>query len=177
MRLFVLRHAEAELQAPSDAQRPLSSRGHSQADAVAEHLKSQCVKADDQLTIFHSPYLRTTETASIVATSLADYMANIVCEANPVLVEGGIAKDRAVAIVDWLDSHLTDHQVKRDDFVVILVSHQPTVSQLVAWLVNGDHCSQSVAEFPMMPASLAELRLDVIGQGCAELLALTHFDG
>ena len=105
MRLFILRHAEAELQAPSDAQRPLTSRGRLQAVAVAKHLMSQCIKASDQLTIFHSPYLRTTETANIVAEFLTGDLVNVGCEENPVLVEGGIAQGRAVAIVDWLDKY------------------------------------------------------------------------
>jgi phosphohistidine phosphatase len=58
-RLVLVRHAKAEREGPSDAERPLASRGRADAAAIGQWLTSHDI-APDQVVI--SPSLRTRET-------------------------------------------------------------------------------------------------------------------
>src|SRR6476661_5828780 len=64
MQLYFLRHADAEVQAPTDALRPLSEKGIEQAHRVGRF----CVEREVRLSlILHSPLKRTQQTAQYVA--------------------------------------------------------------------------------------------------------------
>ena len=134
MKLWVLRHGEAESHAPSDAQRNLTERGRDEVLRSAAHLIDQPISA-----IIASPYVRAQQTAELVRTAL-----------------GVVPEIRTVA---WLTPDSNPQQVleKLDtDDTVLLVSHQPLVGNLISFLQHG-HQRQPQ---PMHTASLAELEGD-----------------
>lgn len=134
MKLWVLRHGEAESHAPSDAQRNLTERGREEVLHSAAHLIGQPISA-----IIASPYVRAQQTAQLVREAL-----------------GFVPEIRTVS---WLTPDGNPLQVleKLDtDDNVLLVSHQPLVGNLISFLLHG-HQRQPQ---PMHTASLAELEGD-----------------
>lgn len=134
MKLWVLRHGEAESHAPSDAQRNLTERGREEVLHSAAHLIGQPISA-----IIASPYMRAQQTAQLVREAL-----------------GFVPEIRTVS---WLTPDGNPLQVleKLDtDDNVLLVSHQPLVGNLISFLQHG-HQRQPQ---PMHTASLAELEGD-----------------
>lgn len=68
MKFFLMRHGEAETFAASDMQRNLTERGRLHVSDHVRHLSPQLSDVD---CIIHSPYLRTCQTANIVADILS----------------------------------------------------------------------------------------------------------
>jgi len=134
MKLWVLRHGEAESHAACDAERNLTERGRQEVLHSAAHLIGADIKA-----IIASPYARAQQTAQLVREAL------------------GFAPD--IRTVAWLAPDGNPLQVleKLDtDDNVLLVSHQPLVGNLISFLQHG-HQRQPQ---PMHTASLAELEGD-----------------
>ncbi|MBV8586412.1 MAG: histidine phosphatase family protein, partial [Verrucomicrobia bacterium] len=65
--LFILRHADADTEAPTDAERSLSEKGMDQARKIGRFLRDQGVQLDHILT---SPLVRARQTADLVAGEL-----------------------------------------------------------------------------------------------------------
>ncbi|WHL26543.1 phosphohistidine phosphatase SixA [Pseudomonas juntendi] len=130
MKLWVLRHGEAELRANSDAERRLTAHGREQVVRSAAHLLGQPLQA-----IIASPYVRAQQTAALVHETL------------------GFAEP--LRTVPWLTPEADVQQVIERLGLehVLLVSHQPLVGNLVGLLQHG-HLQQPAA---MSTASLAEL--------------------
>ena len=150
MRLWLLRHGEAQAQARSDAERALTPRGREEVALAALQLQGRPLGA-----ILASPYVRAQQTAAIVREALG-------CSSG-------------IHTVPWLtpDSDPRVVLARLDDFPadeLLLVSHQPLVGSLVGLLIHG-HRQQPLA---MHTASLAELDGDVLAAGVMELLALVH---
>ncbi|MEE1920589.1 phosphohistidine phosphatase SixA [Pseudomonas sp. 148P] len=150
MKVWVLRHGEAEPQARSDAQRNLTDHGRKQVLRSAAHLLGQPLDA-----ILASPYVRAQQTAGLVHDALGF--------AEPLRTVSWLTPDsdpdRVVAELDALG---LEH--------VLLVSHQPLVSSLLGLLGHG---SRHAGE-PMSTASLAELQGDAPLAGLMTLLSLRH---
>ena len=150
MRLWLLRHGEAEPQAASDAARELTAHGRKEVQQAAAQLAGRPLTA-----IIASPYVRAQQTAELVRSAL-----------------GFNGKVNTVA---WLtpDSDPRDalkYLDERERAEVLLVSHQPLIGALGGLLVHG-HRQEPL---PMRTASLAELEGDILAAGLMELLALIH---
>ena len=147
MKVWVLRHGEAEPHAARDDQRNLTAHGREQVLRSAAHLLGQPLDA-----ILASPYVRAQQTAE--------------------LVHGALAFAESVRTVPWLTPDMDAMKVagKLDALGlqnVLLVSHQPLVGALVGWLAQGNLQDRA----PMATASLAELE----GEGpLAGLMTLRH---
>ncbi|WDM61031.1 phosphohistidine phosphatase SixA [Pseudomonas sp. NEEL19] len=133
MKLWVLRHGEAELRANTDAERRLTAHGREQVVRSAAHLLGQPLQA-----IIASPYVRAQQTAALVHETM------------------GFAEP--LRTVPWLTPEADVQQVigeieRLGLQHVLLVSHQPLVGNLVGLLQHG-HLQQPAA---MSTASLAEL--------------------
>lgn len=133
MKVWVLRHGEAEAHARSDDQRQLTDHGRKQVLKSAGHLLGQPLDK-----IIASPYVRAQQTAALVHQALGF--------------------DKPVVTVSWLTPDIDPDQViaeldALEEQAVLLVSHQPLVGQLVGLLVDGNR----QAAGPMNTASLAEL--------------------
>lgn len=134
MKLWVLRHGEAEPHARSDAERNLTEHGRKEVLSSAAQLIGQPIDA-----ILASPYVRAQQTAELVREALGF--------------------EAPIGTVPWLtpDSNpLT--ALERIDSAdnLLLVSHQPLVGNLIGLLQHG-HLRSPQA---MGTAFLAELEGD-----------------
>ncbi|HGY9625188.1 phosphohistidine phosphatase SixA [Pseudomonas juntendi] len=150
MKLWVLRHGEAEPRANTDAERRLTAHGREQVVRSAARLLGQPLDA-----IIASPYVRAQQTAALVRDALGF--------AEPVRTVSWLTPDSAAGeVISELDKLGLEH--------VLLVSHQPLVGNLVGMLEHG-HGQQPA---PMSTASLAELEGDWPLAGLMTLRGLHH---
>ena len=150
MKLWVLRHGEAEPRATTDAERRLTAHGREQVLHSAARLLGQPLQA-----ILASPYVRAQQTAA--------------------LVHGALGFAEPVRTVPWLTPERDAQQVigeleRLGLEQVLLVSHQPLVGTLVGMLEHG-HGQQPA---PLSTASLAELEGDWPLAGLMTLRGLHH---
>lgn len=120
MQIFIMRHGEAQLHAPSDAERPLTSQGEMLSTQAAAWLGSKVNSID---LVLVSPYLRAQQTLAAVRLALP-LPAN--AEVLPELTPGG--DERRIA--SYLHALGEQHEVKS----VLLISHLPLVGNLVSEL-------------------------------------------
>ena len=150
MRLWLLRHGQAEPKARTDAQRNLTDVGRREVEGDAAPLQDQSLQV-----ILVSPYQRAQQTAEIVRQALGF--------TGP------------VETVPWLtpDSDPADAMLyldRRTEQRLLLVTHQPLVGALGGWLVSGHRD----APLPMATASLAELEGEHLAAGLMHLVGLRH---
>ena len=124
MQIFVMRHGQAESVAPSDALRPLTAQGIHEAQISAQWLSENQHTFD---CIFVSPYLRAQQTADKVIEQLKSLGTR---KTLSFITPEGNAKE----VHDYLDAVLGLEQYKK----VLLVSHMPLVSYLVAELTSDN---------------------------------------
>ncbi|EIK62338.1 phosphohistidine phosphatase SixA [Pseudomonas lactis] len=148
MKVWILRHGEAQAHARTDAERNLTEHGRAEVLRSAAHLIGQPLGA-----IIASPYVRAQQTAQLVRHVL-EFQADIVTV--PWLTPDGDVRQ----VLEKLD---TD-----DD--VLLVSHQPLVGSLISFLQHG-HQRQPQ---PMYTASLAELEGDFPLAGLMSLVGVKN---
>ena len=144
VKALLMRHAQASWKAPSDRERPLTHVGWDQARRAADSIVAHAAVPGR---ILHSPWLRTTQTANIIAERLGGILE-------------ALAPDSDIRL--WGDCWQADGE--------LLVSHQPMVSAYLSWLCEG---SQQ-ARWPMEPASWALLEAEYFEVGCGHLLQLRH---
>lgn len=148
MKLWILRHGEAEAHARTDAERNLTERGRAEVLRSAAHLIGQPLGA-----IIASPYVRAQQTARLVREAL------------------GFVPD--IRTVPWLTpegspEQVLAHLVAEDN--VLLVSHQPLVGNLISFLQRG-HSRQPQ---PMYTASLAQLEGEFALAGLMSLVSVKN---
>ena len=154
MRLLIMRHGEAESAFSldrSDAERRLTERGHLQARQAGRVL-AEAGFAPSQL--WASPYQRTQQTAADVIASFPGLQA----KTNEALVPD----NRPAGVLDQLAEYNTDS--------LMLVSHQPLVSLLVAKLTGQDQYRVP----SMAPASMVLLEAEHLLPGCCEIVWHRH---
>ncbi|WP_193074217.1 phosphohistidine phosphatase SixA [Pseudomonas sp. FME51] len=149
MRVWILRHGQAEPSAASDAERRLTDAGRGEVAGMAEQLAGHALEA-----IIASPYRRAQQTAELMRQQL------------------GVR--RSIITVDWLtpDSDplaVLDELADRVEGEVLLVSHQPLVGQLLSLLVDGHR----QGHYPMPTAGLACLEMPLPAAGVAGLISLS----
>ena len=146
MKLYVLRHGEAELQARSDAERRLTARGLAEVRAVATAVAARLAGLQ---TLISSPYQRARQTAAELMRTLG-FAGELVID--PALTPG--------SPVGGLGAILENSGAGE----LLLVSHQPLVGDLLRYLTDDD------ALEPMGTSHLVALQLTVFARGGAELL-------
>ena len=144
-----MRHGQAVAQAESDAQRALTPAGEAQVRAMGDQLQAQPLNA-----ILASPYVRAQQTATLVREQI------------------GFAQ--SVGTAAWLTPDDQPGDVigflsERSESELLLVSHQPLVSQLISLLVHGHRGEH----YPMPTAALACIDMDFVAAGLGELVKLT----
>ena len=151
MQLLIVRHGEAEVQAPADSLRNLTPRGRDETQQLGRAIAR---KAFSPAQIWASPYVRAQQTAQILQQQFAHFDAVRAC---PVITPYGDVRD----FTDWL---------ARDGSAqsVLAVSHQPFVTQALSWFCHGTQ--QLTAGIPMLTTSAAVLiEFDPIAPGCASM--------
>lgn len=150
MKLWLLRHGEAEARARTDAERNLTAAGRLEVQTSAAHLQGQPLDV-----ILVSPYVRAQQTAEIVRQALG-FTGRV--ETVPWLTPESDANDAML----YLD--------RRSEPNILLVTHQPFVGVLGGWLVHGHRDTP----LPMATASLAELEGEYLAAGLLQLVGLHH---
>lgn len=143
MMLYLLRHGEAEAHAANDAARRLTSRGRQDVDSVARQFLAnklplrQCIS---------SPYVRAVQTAELFLEQVAPGLR---LHQDAVLTP----EVRASDVMKMLEG-LTAEQV-------LLVSHNPLLSELNALLTEGNISHMHI----LSTSELVAINIDVIGLG------------
>jgi phosphohistidine phosphatase len=150
MKLWILRHGEAQNRARTDAERELTDNGRAEVLSSAASLMGQPLRW-----IIASPYVRAQQTAELVRQALGFSEAVVTV---PWLTPDSDPRK----VLDNLDLYASDN--------VLVVSHQPLVGSLIGLAVHG---SLQQAE-PMHTASLAELEADFPLGGAMELVGVRH---
>ena len=130
MRLYLVRHAEAESGDP-DELRTLSARGREQAREVGERLAADGVRPD---AVLSSPLLRARETADAIAKA-----TGATAQPDERLAPGATAEDVRSSVAGRGET-------------VVVVGHQPDCGQIAASISGGPEPS-----FPT--AGVCELEL------------------
>lgn len=143
MKLYLLRHGEAEARAHNDAGRELTARGRADVANVAQRFAAMNIQLQR---CFASPYVRAAQTAELF---LPEAQQTIAVESTPVLMP----EVRASIVMDFLEG------VREQE--VLLVSHNPLVSELNALLIDGDISQMHI----LGTSELICIEFDVIGLG------------
>jgi phosphohistidine phosphatase len=130
LRLFVIRHAEAEAGEPDELRR-LSAEGREQARKLGKRLAAEGMRPDAILT---SPLLRARETGEALAAEVGAES-----ESSEALAPGATAAGVRAAVDGRGET-------------VLVVGHQPDCGQIAAELGDG-------AEPRFPPAGIVELHL------------------
>ncbi|SRR6266404_2573686 len=154
MNLFILRHGLAvEHGAPGcsdDASRPLTAEGKSKLREIAHAMEKLDLGLD---LILSSPFKRARQTAEITAEEL-DLVKKL--ELSDALTPHGTAKD-LIRIIN---------QLKPPPENILLVGHEPYLSNLISLLVSGGRDFSVV----LKKGGLAKLSLENLRHGrCASL--------
>ena len=147
MLLYVLRHADAEPSASSDAARRLTKVGEEQAHRVAAFCERHRLEPGLVLT---SPYLRAAGTARAVAEKTSTELVEVPWLAS------GMAPTPA----------LEELQAYREQPALMLVGHEPDLSVLIATLI----ALAGPAHLPVRKASLTCLEIHRLRSGGAQLV-------
>lgn len=124
MKIFVMRHGQAEAIAPSDALRPLTKNGIYEAKVSGQWLAGHINLFD---CIFVSPYLRAQQTADAVIEQLK-------VASNRETLSIITPEDNAQEVHDYLDAVCSTEQYEN----ILLISHMPLVSYLVSALTSDN---------------------------------------
>jgi phosphohistidine phosphatase len=150
MQLLIVRHGEAEMAAASDEVRNLTPRGRDVTVALAQALQKKHFRPTQ---IWASPLVRAQQTASILRERLA--FAPALRECSAMIPEGDVR--RCLELLQRENAGET----------IMLVSHQPFVTQLISWLCDAS--MQADGDVPSLTTSAAILlQLPEIDAGCAE---------
>ncbi len=149
MQLLVMRHGEAEIRAPSDAQRNLTEAGRQQAISAGKWLSEHGHRFQQ---LWVSPYRRARQTAECLELSLGPL---------PHLVVDNLTPDSSPA---ELIEQLAEVEVP----YLALVSHNPFVTDLLTILTGGSR------PISMGTATIALVEADILLPGCCELRWLRH---
>ena len=148
MLLTVWRHAEAAYSHP-DSQRQLTEWGVQHIQATVGLYRSLCQQRELSMPILctHSPYVRTRQTASLIARGLG--LSNLVSQ---------------TLLAPGQNDYVSGHYLSEDSGHQLIVGHQPYLSQLVnVWCDTSAHTSIS-------PSGFAIIELTAPYRGGGELL-------
>ena len=145
--LYILRHAEAEPEARTDAERALTSKGRDQAKAVGRFCSEHEIYP---VLILTSPLVRAQQTAKLVCKELGETTKLETAE----FLSAGMDPERAFA-------HLNKFS---DPGPLMLVGHEPDLSEFIAASIGG--ASESIR---LRKAGLAKLTLPETKPGVGTL--------
>ena len=145
--LYILRHAEAEPEARTDAERALTSKGRDQAKAIGRFCFEQGIFPAVILT---SPLVRAQQTAKLVWKELGEKPKLDTAE----FLSAGMKPETA----------FTNFRKFSDSGTLMLVGHEPDLSEFIAASIGGS--SESIR---LRKAGLAKLALPEAKAGVGTL--------
>ncbi len=146
MKLFVMRHAQATFNAPSDRERPITDNGEKQTRELLSLYQQDLSQVGE---LWCSDLLRACQTAALVTE-----------------VTGLPALQKTMLSPDGQINHVLNElqQFKADEHLMI-VSHQPLVGELVSYLISGN----IYQAHPFTTSEILSLELEQVGPGMASL--------
>ena len=162
--LWLLRHGEASFHAATDKARILTTQGLLDCQQVGEKLSLFADNCNAPLPehIVASPYQRTQQTLNAVLQGLNYSPSSYVSEK---LTPNTNVEDALLMLEGQFNANCNLRSM-------MIVSHQPLVSYLQAYLVDGD--MRQAFNFPMAPASLSLLTLPFLAAGLADVRRVWH---
>lgn len=148
MRLYLVRHAEASLNAERDEERPLTERGWAQAQDVADWL---CRQITGPASVVASPLLRAQHTASVMSQALG--LDTVQCEPSLAPESDPLRAEQALSL-------LAGEGI--EDLVV--VSHMPLIASLYAWIAEGTLTTGDAYDL----AEVRVLSIEIIAPGLGQ---------
>ena len=145
--LYILRHAESEPEARTDAERALTSKGRDQAKAVGRFC---CEHEIYPALVLTSPLVRAEQTAKLVCKELGEKTKLETAE----FLSAGMSPEQAFA-------HLSKFS---DPGPLMLVGHEPDFSEFIAAAIGG--ASESIR---LRKAGFAKLTLPETKPGVGTL--------
>ncbi len=152
MKLFILRHGQAEPQKTTDEARELTEKGREDTRRV---VSARIAYMQSITEIWASPLVRAQQTAHIAAS----YFPALKIQTSELI----IPESSPAIAMDWLQS------INQQNLSILLVSHQPFVGELV-----NNLCGKPTGFYPMGTSSLAVIEAPVIATAMGELLWLDH---
>ncbi len=152
MNLYLMRHAIAAEpdETIEDSQRPLTKKGRKKLEKIARNLGKLQISFDLILT---SPYLRARETADVVAETLD-------------LKRKQVVENENLTPLGFADKLVDEINAREPVENLLLVGHEPFLSQLIGMLVAGD----ASIGIEMKKAGLCKLSIEKLGyERCATL--------
>lgn len=116
MKIYIMRHGQASMNAPSDERRPLTEQGKQESVQMARWLAPQLAGSLDK--VIHSHYLRAQQTWQTISAYLP--LPEGIEQSKEVTPDGDS---------EWVASYLTALADKHEK--ILLVSHLPLVGYLV----------------------------------------------
>lgn len=152
-KLILIRHAKSDWHsdAATDFDRPLNKRGRKNAPAMGQRLAESGCSPD---LLLSSPAQRARETAEIIARQLCLTEAKIVLERSIYEAQ----RETLIKLVHGMDNELEN---------VILVGHNPGISELGEWL--SDDAPEWVPTCGLLALELAIDAWRNAEEGCAYL--------
>jgi phosphohistidine phosphatase len=144
MNLYLLRHGEAEASAPTDAARQLTVKGRQDVENVAKQFATRHLPLEH---CFVSPYVRASQTADLFFRSLNKSITSTTTELL-------VPEVRASTVIDFLSKNVHGRNV-------LLVSHNPLLSELNALLTEGNINDMHI----LTTSELVCISLDLVGLG------------
>ena len=130
MQVYIMRHGEAEgfigHNFHSDSDRPLTTQGQLEAQLMTNWLTKMNIHFNH---IFVSPFVRAQQTCAQVLKNI-----NI----NAITLDFITPEGSAKQLHDFIDG-LSPNNVELPEQALLIVSHMPLVSYLVAELTQGEH--------------------------------------
>lgn len=151
MKLWLLRHGEAEPYQRKDAERELTERGRKQVLEAASYVAQERFSH-----VLCSPYIRARQSTEL-------FLPAVGYDAEPEIVPW-LTPDSSVSEAQrYLASYTTDS--------LLLIGHQPLLGYLVSWFGEG-HKQQSV---PLGTATLVCLEGELLA-GAMRVLSVRHLE-
>jgi len=131
MQLFIMRHGEAQnfigQGTLDDSQRALTSAGKKEAQTMADWFEQNQISPKQ---VFVSPYVRAQQTCGIVTATMQTLITTL-----DFITPSGNAKQ----VHDYFDGVCSDSALDLAQQNLLIVSHMPLVSYLVAELTQSEN--------------------------------------
>jgi len=152
--IYLVRHAKAGWHDPAmaDFDRPLTKKGHRQAEKMSHRMHKKGVTPER---LVSSPACRAFETAEIFAETLGIDRSNIMQRIE--IYEGGV--EALAAVVRALADQ---------DNTVMLFGHNPTISHFIQWLTGKSAPNMETCGIARI--DMAGDRWNDAGEGCGTLI-------
>lgn len=154
MKIFVLRHGQAEAQQTTDDARNLTSKGRADVAASVQQSLTELIQLEE---IWASPLVRAQQTAHIVRDILLAQGVHVAIKTTDLITP----ESNPAGLFDELQASKLNS--------ILLASHMPFVGDFL-----DAFCGSASGYHAMNTSSMALIECDVPAKNCADLRWLRH---